>query len=145
MNAVLLAAPVFAKEAREARGLCDNIERFINSRVKYTHTECVPMVKHGAVSFLLISDKPVFLDASLKKAWLIWTTGAVGTLMNAHQTIKGADVFVSDMQMRENKKSYKYPIALAKTLQEQTMADQMDVEDLYEQLKNALAPVPFPR
>lgn len=145
MNVVFHFAPALAKEAREAAGLCENIESFINARVKYTHTTCLPVVEHGAVNFLLISEKPVFSVDSLKKAWLIWTVGAVGTVMNAHQNIKSSDVFLSDTKMRENRKSYKYPIALAKTLQRQAIADQIDIEDLYEQLNSVLVPVPIPR
>lgn len=145
MNVVVHLAPVLAKEARDAAGLCNNIESFINVRVKFTHTKCLPVIEHGAVNFLLISEKPLFSVESLKKAWLIWTVGAVGTVMNAHQNIKSSDVFVSDTKMRENCRSYKYPVALAQTLQRQVTADQIDIEDLYEQLNGVLVLVPVPR
>jgi predicted RecB family nuclease len=97
------------------------------------------------VSFILIAEKPIFSDEASKKAWLIVTVGAVANVMNAHNTIKSSDVLVSDRHMMKKRKGYKYPIALAKSLQRQTKAHQIGLEELYQQLNVALIPNPIPR
>lgn len=140
LTLVFHIAPVQGDEALEGDGLCHNIENLMNALVDYTRTKCFPTSDHGAVGFILMAEKPIFSVKASKKAWLIVTVGAVGKTMNAHPKIKSSDVFVSDMNMMKDRKSYKYPIALAKTLQRQAKADQIEMEELYKQLNSALVP-----
>lgn len=136
--------PVQADESLEAAGLCHNIENLMNALVDYTVTKCFPSSDHGAISFVLIADKPIFSIKASKKAWLIVTVEAVGKAMNEHPKIKGSDVYVSDMALMKDRKGYKYPIALARTLQRQARADQIEIAELYKRLNSALVPFLVP-
>ncbi|MEK6762738.1 MAG: hypothetical protein AABY96_08490 [Nitrospirota bacterium] len=138
LNLMFYVAPVQSDESLEAFGLCHNIENLVNALVDYTSTKCFPSSDHGAISFLLISEKPIFSAEASKKPWLVVTVGAVGKTMNEHPKIKSSSVFVSDMNLMKDRKSYKYPIALAKSLQRQAKADQIGIEVLYKQLNRAM-------
>jgi hypothetical protein len=144
-NSIFHVAPTLADEALEAAGLCHKIENFMNALVDYTNTKCLPAADRGALSFILISEKSIFSVEASKKAWLIVTVGAVGKVMNTHKSIKSSDVFVSDLNMMKDRKSYKYPTALAKSLQRQAETDQIGIEDLYKQLHKALVPYIVPQ
>lgn len=145
MNVMLLVAPALCDESPQADNLCRKIEMTMNALVDSARTTCMPISVHKAVSFLLISGKPIFSEKSAtRKEWLIATVGAVANAMTAHTTIKNADVFVSDRNMMKERRGYRYPIALAKTLQQQTRAHQMGLEELYQQLSGALVPTPIP-
>ncbi|MDP2383713.1 MAG: hypothetical protein Q8N00_13020 [Nitrospirota bacterium] len=144
-STIFYAAPALADEVLEAAGLCHKIENLMNALVDYTNTKCLPTSDRGALNFILISEKSIFSVEASKKAWLIVTVGAVGKVMNTHQKIKSSDVFVSDLNMMKNRKSYKYPIALAKRLQRQAQADQIGIEELYKQLNRALVPYIVPQ
>jgi hypothetical protein len=137
------AAPVLANESLELPGLCQKIENLMNDLVDSTKTKCFPSARHGAVSFILIAEKPIFSVKASKKPWLIFTVGVVGQTMNAHPNIRSSQVFVSDLNIMRNRKSYKYPITLAKTLQRQAKAGQMGTEELYKQ-PTALVPSSLP-
>ena len=127
LSIIFHVVPVQADESLEAAGLCHNIENLMNALVDYTRTKCFPSSDHGAISFVLIAEEPIFSVKASKKPWLIVTVGAVGKTMNEHPKIKSSNVFVSDMNLMKERKSYKYPIALAKTLQRQARAGLLPV------------------
>lgn len=142
---VLSAAPLPADESVETAGLCRQIEKFINALAHDTRTQCLPSSDHGALSFILISENPIFSAEASKKAWLIVTVGAVANVMRGHTNIKSADVLVSDTNMMKKRRGYKYSIALATRLQQQTKAHQIGLEELYQQLNLALTATAIPR
>jgi len=145
INLFLTVMPLPADESVETAGLCRQIENLINALAHDTRTQCIPTSDHGALSFVLISEKPIFSAEASRKAWLIVTVGAVANVMKGHPNIKGSDVLVSDTNMMRNRRGYKYPIALAETLQQQTKAHQIGLEELYQQLNVALTTTPIPR
>ena len=140
MGMMFQAATALSDELRHADDLCRKIEMTMNALVGSTRTTCVPILAHKTVSFLIISEKPIFSGKSEDKEWLIATVGAVANVINARTAIKSAEVFVSDRNMMKERRGYKYPTALAKTLQQQTRAHQMGLEELYQQLNSALIP-----
>lgn len=144
LNIILYVVPVQSDESLEAAGLCHNTENLMNALIDYTSTKCFPGSDHGAISFVLVSEKPIFSAKASKKGWLVVTVGAVGKTMNEHPKIKSSDVFVSDMNLMKDRKGYKYPIALARKLQRQASADQIEIEELYKQLDKALVPFSVP-
>ena len=88
-------------------------------------------------SFLL-SKEPIFSGEASKKAWLVVTVGAVGKVMNMHHTIKASEVYVSDMNLMKNRHGFKYPVDLAKRLQQQAAEEQLEIDEFYRQLNRAL-------
>ena len=128
-----------ADEALEASGLCYKIQNFINALAKYTDTLCIPALGQQGVTFLLLSKEPIFSVEASKKAWLVVTVGAVGKVMNMHQTIKASEVYVSDMNLMKNRLGFKYPVDLAKRLQQQAAEAQLEIDEFYGQLNRALA------
>ena len=128
-----------ADEALEASGLCYKIQNFINALAKYTDTLCIPGLGQEGVIFLLLSKEPIFSVEASKKAWLVVTVGAVGKVMNMHQTIKASEVYVSDMNLMKNRLGFKYPVDLAKRLQQQAAEAQLEIDEFYGQLNRALA------
>jgi hypothetical protein len=129
-----------ADEALEASGLCYKIQNFINALANYTDTLCIPALGQQGVTFLLLSKEPIFSGEASKKAWLVVTVGAVGKVMNMHRTIKASEVYVSDMNLMKNRQGFKYPVDLAKRLQQQAAEEQLEIDDFYTQLNRALVP-----
>jgi hypothetical protein len=139
----LFAAPAPA-EATTPTDLCRSIEKTVNALIEYTHTTCTPITDHGAMSVILLSEKAIFSNEASKKGWLIVTVGAVANVLNAQTAVKTSDVFVTDGKLVQKRKGYKYPIVLARTLQRQTKAHQIGLEELYQQLNGALVATPLP-
>ena len=96
---------VQADESLEAAGLCHNIENLMNALVDYTATKCFPSSAHGAISFALIAEKPIFSVKASKKPWLLVTVGAVWKTMNEHPKIKSSSVYVSDTNLMKDRKA----------------------------------------
>jgi hypothetical protein len=129
-----------ADEALEASGLCYKIQNFINALATYTDTLCIPALGQQGVTFLLLSKEPILSVEASKKAWLVVTVGAVGKVMNMHQTVKASEVYVSDMKLMKNRQGFKYPVDLAKRLQRQAAEEPLQLDELYGQLNRALVP-----
>jgi hypothetical protein len=71
---------------------------------------------------------------------LVVTVGAVGKVMNMHRTIKASEAYVSDMNLMKNRQGFKYPVDLAKRLQQQAAEEQLEIDEFYRQLNRALVP-----
>lgn len=126
----------FAYEVGKGLELCWDIQNYINILVDYTTTKCIPSraEKKDVVSFILISEKPVFSSEDAKKAWLLVVVGAVGKVMNDRPNIEGDEVIVSDVNLTRQYRYYSFPVNLAKNLQGQLYRNEISLDRCYTDL-----------
>jgi len=142
------ARSVAFAESQAAQGerLCRAIERNLNQLVDYTKTKCTPAGgrRKGTVSFILISEKPVFSAAAAAKGWLISAVGTVGHLLNAEPSIKADEIIVSDIKLMGNRKGFILLAAVAKRIQRQVKDGEINLEQFYSRLIKALTTYNIP-
>lgn len=134
--------PAMSRDLPIGQGLCYEIENIVNLLATFTYTKCLPAAgdRKGALSFLIISEKPVFSTEKSKKAWLVTVTGATGKTLRDHRTILAEKIIVSDVHLMKQFKGFSFPAALAKQLQAQISSDQITIHVLYDRLNSALKP-----
>ncbi|BCA53810.1 hypothetical protein W02_09500 [Nitrospira sp. KM1] len=145
LNSVMGVASVQADESVETAAMCREIEHLMNAINRETRTSCSPAALHGNLNVILVSDKPIFAVETSKKTWLTMTVGAVANVTTAHGKIKSSDVIVTDKNLLKKGVGYRYPVALAKTLQQRTKGHLIGLEELYQQLAAELTTTSIPR
>ena len=137
-------------DSLKAEGLCYEIERNINAQVDFTTTKCLsgPGLQKGSISFILISKEPILSLRKSKKTrryWLINVVRAVGTAMWDNPKIKMGDVYATDTNLMEkHKKLYLSRAELAKVLQRKAFNGEINLDQLYLELRRATKWVDIP-
>jgi hypothetical protein len=126
----------------KAERLCYEIERNINAQVDFTTTKCLlgPGLQKGSISFILISKEPILSLRKSKKTrqyWLIAVVRAVGMAMWDNPKIKMGDVYVTDTNLMEKHKALCFSGELAKVLQRKAFNGEINLDQLYLELRRA--------
>jgi len=136
-------------DSLKAEKLCYEIERNINDQVDFTTTKCLPgpSLQKESISFLLISKEPILSLKKSKKTrqyWLITVVRAVGTAMLDNPKIKMGDVYATDTNLMEKHKALCFPGELAKVLQRKAFNGEINLDQLYLELRRATKWVDIP-
>lgn len=116
----LLNAGVAGAQSTDAVLATFSIEgKMVNALVQFTRTMCLPSKGNppGSRSFILISEKPVFLVEASKKAWIIVAVASIGSSLNDRPGIKADELALSDVNQAGNRLSFVMPAAIVKALQ----------------------------
>ena len=130
-------------ESTLALGYCAEMENNINALVDYTTTKCLPVKGSAAPSFVFISSAPVFSVEASKKGWLVVVVAAFGNTFNAVST-KTDELIVSDATLMGARQAYRIPSAVARKLQRQVKAGEIDPEAMYQGILVAMEPYRIP-
>lgn len=142
----LIGGVASAQSADVGMSICYAAEKTINGLVDYTNTNCLPSAgRAGAQSFLVISDEPVFSNAASKKGWVIVVVGAIGKAMNARSTLKGDELWMSDMKQTANRVAYVIPVSLAKSLQRRIYNEEITLEQFYAEVQKNMVRKTVPK
>jgi hypothetical protein len=124
----------------KAERLCYEIERNINAQVDFTTTRCLPGPSLQKGSIILISKEPILSLRKSKKTrqyWLINVVRAVGMAMWDNPKIKIGDVYTTDTNLMEKHKALCFSGELAKVLQRKSFNGEINLDQLYLELRRA--------
>jgi len=133
-------------EELRIKGFCYTVENYINTLVDFTNTKCLAGTgeQKGTIGLILISEKSIFSNEAVKKAWLIVVVGAVGKTIMDNPNLKVDTIIVSDMNMMAKRKAFSFPGILAKNLQQKIYNGEINIEQLYKQLTASLKEYSIP-
>lgn len=126
--------PTFSSTSQAAADLCEGIEKNINALLPSTHTGCLPTKGQNpdAISFIILSEQPVFGTQITQKPWLLTAVGAVGRALNDHPAFKAEELWLSDLALTRQGKAYVIDAATAKSLQQQIYNEKITLDQMYE-------------
>jgi hypothetical protein len=113
----------------------------IDTLVDYTDTVCLPtsVASSSGVSFMLISEKPVFSVEASKKAWLLVGLGAIGYVLNEKRPdLKAGEAVFSDGERLKSRTGYFVEVSVLKSLQRRVKSGAISVESAYAELMKNL-------
>ena len=112
--AALLWAVAFPTLADPSDTFCNTIQSQINVLADFTDTTCLPSKggRTGTVSFLIISDKPIFSSEKRKKVWLLVSCSAAGSQLNKERSLAADELWFSDIENTRQRVAYTVPAAL---------------------------------
>lgn len=131
----------------KAERLCYEIEKDINAQVDFTTTRCLPDPSLRKGSIILISKEPILSLRKSKKTrqyWLITVVKAVGIAMWDNPKIKIGDVYTTDTNLMEKHKALCFSGELAKVLQRKAFNGEINLDQLYLELRRATKWVDIP-
>jgi hypothetical protein len=131
----------------KAERLCYEIERDINAQVDFTTTRCLPGPSLQKGSIILISKEPILSLRKSKKTrqyWLITVVKTVGMAMWDNPKIKIGDVYTTDTNLMEKHKALCFSGELAKVLQRKAFNGEINLDQLYLELRRATKWVDIP-
>ena len=133
-------------EGLRIKGLCYEIESYINALVEYTNTKCLAGAgeQKGTIGLILVSEKPIFAKEIAKKGWLIVVVGAVGKIISENPNSKIETIVVCDVNMLAQRKAFSFPGILANNLQQKAYNGEINIEQLYKQLIASLKEYSIP-
>lgn len=134
------SSAAFAQSAEKGEALCYQIQNSVNVIADFTQTSCLPNAGNvpGSYSFVLLSSKPVFSAEDSKKAWLIVAVGVAGASLNKQPSVKADELWFSDTTLMKNRIVHVFPASIAKSLQHRAKNDQIDLEEMYREIKRNL-------
>lgn len=127
----------FAQSAEKGMALCYQIQNSVNALVDFTHTSCLPSAGNtpGSYSFIVVSSQPIFSVDASKKAWLIVAIAAIGDSLNKQLSVSADELWLSDATLMKTRIAHVFPASLAKSLQSRVKSGQMDLEEMYGEIK----------
>jgi hypothetical protein len=131
----------------KAERLCYEIERDINAQVDFTTTRCLPGPSLQKGSIILISKEPILSLRKSKKTrryWLINVVRVVGMAMWDNPKIKIGDIYTTDTNLMEKHKALCFSGELAKVLQRKAFNGEINLDQLYLELRRATKWVDIP-
>lgn len=130
---------VHARSLDQGEAICYEIESATNALADFTQTKCLPSSgKAGTLSFILISNAPVFSVETSKKAWLIAAVAAVGKALNSRPRVKADELWFSDVRSMKSYVGYVLPASLAKSLQRNVYSGGIALDGMYSSIQNGL-------
>lgn len=121
------------------KAICADAERYVNALVDYTSTRCFPTTgKEGALSVLMIAEKPVLSSPAAKKAWLIVVVASLGKVLNERPKLKVDEIYVSDVARTKQRQAYILPLSKTKTWQRAMHNGTKSVDSTYIEIERAL-------
>lgn len=144
--AVSTASGGAAADERADRAIkyCNEMQQQIDAIVTYTRTICVPGQGNAGMSFIFISDQPVFSVEASKKPWLMVVVGVFGNIFNSN-SMTTDELIVSDASMMRVRKAFRIPSTTAREIQRKVKADQMGLEEMYSRISAAMRPYEIPQ
>ena len=136
-SAMMFRPAIADAQALEAIRICNKMERQINLLIEYTKTLCVPAQGRNGVSFIFISQEPVFSSEASKKYWLLVVAATFGATFNAN-TMKSDEVAFADSSMMKNRLAFRMPAKTARTLQRRVKNYEITLDSMYEQITAAM-------
>jgi hypothetical protein len=148
---LLLTAPAFAakteftkEQALIAMGLCTEMVQRINIIVDYSETKCIPSLATTGTNFIFVTEKPLFLIETSRKAWMLVVVAAVGKALSDNSSYHADKIFVADVDMAKEKKFYVMSATLAVHLQRDVFVGKITGEEMWSQISAALRPYLLP-
>lgn len=136
---LVLGALAIAQDAAKGASICGEVQAVVNEMVDYTRTSCIPAGgKAGAISFICISDKPVFSVEASKKAWMLVMVASLGKTLNEQPSVKVDELYLSDANLMKNRTAYVLRAELARSLQRQIYSDQISLDEMYSTISRSL-------
>ncbi len=132
----------------KAKGLCLDIERVVNDLLlkKPESVKCIPAggrIK-GSVSLILVYQLPWFSTPTSRKAVLVTSMLASGSVLRKNSSLKVDEIIVSDVEQMKNYRAYKFPGDAAMRIQRRVQSDQIDWEKGYLELTPDVQQVTIP-
>lgn len=144
--ALFWALPTVAESLEKGQSICYEVQSAVNSLVDYTQTTCLPGAgKAGALSFIVVSSKPVFSVEASKKGWLLVAVASVGKTLNEQPSVRTDELWLSDSNLMQRRVAYSFPATLAKSLQRRVSNGQIDLEGMYSAIKMNLVQKTIPK
>ena len=142
-SAMMFRPAIADAQASEAIRICNKMERQIDLLVEYTKTLCLPAQGRNGVSFIFVSQEPVFSSEASKKGWLVVVVAAFGATFNAN-AMKSDEVIFSDVSMMKSRSAFRMPAKTARTLQRRVKNGEITIDSMYERITAAMEPYSIP-
>jgi hypothetical protein len=144
--ALLWSLSAAAQSVKKGQSICYEVQNAVNALVDYTQTSCLPGGgKAGALSFIVVSSKPVFSVEASKKGWLLVAVASVGKTLNEQPLVRIDGLWLSDSNLMKSRVAYCFPASLARSLQRRVYNGQIDLEGMYAAIKKNLVQKTIPK
>lgn len=140
-------APTFAmaQDVDAGARMCSKIIETVNTLVDFTETACLPSAstrKPGAISFIVIPDKPIMKSEDAKKGWVIVVVAAVA-LASRSESAATDEVVYGDPEQMGRRFATALKTSDARALQSKIVADQITLDQMWAEIIRLSRPFPI--
>jgi hypothetical protein len=146
LSGLLWLSSALAETIENGKAICEDAERFIHDVGEIdgfppsAQTYCMPTLgRDNALSFVILTNEPVFSSESLERTWLIAVVASLGRALNDRPAVDVDQLTVSDASSISTGITYTLPVALTRSLQRRIFTNQIDLDKMYDEIQQSLA------